>query len=269
MKQEVSLPEAISERMQIEVCACVCACWAWVRQISLHPISLRHPSARLLSPSILDDNSVLICIPKTLSDTRLPSRCERLENIDNYWRNPKAWATFHRKILNPPFYSLICSFLPPYEGTLLTRVSDCRCRGLHAGSWEVLACYGSGCCIGWEVMLLLLVCAHFPMTPTLIKIIISVAPRMALQWGLCRLSRGLCEPLGDQLFCLQANVVITVINTWHKGEDGDGGELPGLKGRGTICWDIKECHQSRSLAERRWEMGVINWIRHTLRDVSY
>lgn len=62
-------------------------------------------------------------------------------------------------------------------------------------------------------MLLLLVCAHFPMTPTLIKIIISAAPRMALQWGLCRLSRGLCEPLGDQLFCLQANVVITVINT--------------------------------------------------------
>lgn len=62
-------------------------------------------------------------------------------------------------------------------------------------------------------MLLLLVCAHFPMTPTLIKIIISVAPRMALQWGLCRLSRGLCKPLGDQLFCLQANVVITVINT--------------------------------------------------------
>lgn len=36
---------------------------------------------------------------------------------------------------------------------------------------------------GLEVALLLLVCAHFQMTPTLIKIIIAAAPRVAPQWG--------------------------------------------------------------------------------------
>lgn len=182
--------------MQKEVCVAGGGA-AGLRQISLHPISLWHPSAHLLSPSILDDNSVLICIPKTLSDKRLPSRCERLENIDNYWQNPKAWATFHLEycIYSTVLFSylLLSSFL----------------RG-HVIDWEIwlplrrlMSRVGEVCSVcllrkwlrfGREVMLLLLVCAHFPMTQTLIKIIITVAPCMALQWGLCRLRPSLCKP---------------------------------------------------------------------------
>lgn len=96
------------------MCVCVCLVgrgWAGLRQISLHPISLWHPSAHLLSPSILDDNSLLICIPKTLSDLCLPSRCERLENIDNYWQNPKIWAAFHLEYCVYHFILLFAPFM--------------------------------------------------------------------------------------------------------------------------------------------------------------
>lgn len=84
--------------------------WAGVRQISLHPISLWHPSAHLLSPSILDDNRVLICIPKMLSDMRLPSHCKRLENTENYKQNPKVWATFHVEYCTYHFILLFAPF---------------------------------------------------------------------------------------------------------------------------------------------------------------
>lgn len=99
--------------MQGKVCVCVLreGGWAGVRQISLHPISLWHPWAHLLSPSILDDNSALICIPKTLSDMRLQSLCERLENIDNYWQNPKARAPLHLEYCIYHFILLFAPFL--------------------------------------------------------------------------------------------------------------------------------------------------------------
>lgn len=83
-------------------------------------------------------------------------------------------------------------------------------------------------------MLILHVCAHFPVTQTLIKIIIAVASRMALHWGLCRLGPWSMRTLHNQLFCLQATLVITVTNTRHKREETDRIE-PELKGRETIA----------------------------------
>lgn len=114
---------------------------------------------------------------------RLPSSCERLENIDNYRRNPKALATFHLEYCTYHSTLLFAPSSPPYRGTILSRVSD---RAAEA-EWgmrrrpRLIMDVAAG--FGLEVALLLLVCAHFQMTPTLIKIIIAAAPRVAQQWG--------------------------------------------------------------------------------------
>lgn len=132
-----------------------------------------------------------------LSDMRLPSSCERLENIDNYRRNPKALATFHLEYCT--YYStlLFAPSSPPYQGTILSRVSDRAAEaewGMRRRRPRLIMDVAAG--FGLEVALLLLVCAHFQMTPTLIKIIIAAAPRVAPQWegGECRLRPGSSKP---------------------------------------------------------------------------
>lgn len=177
---------------------------------------------------------------------RLPSCCERLENIDNYWQNPKAQATLHLEYCISHFIHLFAPFF------LLMRTLywlEYLIATAELGSCAALVRYG--CCFLWEVILLLLVCTHFPMTQTKIKIIISVATCMALQWGRCRLRPNLCKTLRVQLLCLQANLVITVINTWHKGEDRDWTEYCRIKGPWNSCWDIKVHPQSEFMQERQ------------------
>lgn len=114
-----------------------------------------HFSPTSLSPSILDDNSVLICIPKTLSDFSLPSRCERLENIDNYWQNPKPWATFHLEyciyhfiLLFAPFFLLMgarywLQYLIVAAEAYMSRVQEVRSVGLL---WQRLLLWMGGYC---------------------------------------------------------------------------------------------------------------------------
>lgn len=215
------------------------------------PHFAQHPSAYLLSPSILDDNADQICIPKTLSDMHLPSHCGRWENIDNYWQNPKAWAPFHLEYCIHHFYSTFGSFSLVTRSRYWLKYLIAGIEASASGDVGGLAVYRSGCCFGWEVRLSLLVCAHFPMTQTLIKIIISVATRMALWWGLCRLRPGRRKAPRDRLFCLQANLVITVINTWHESEDRDRMEQGRIKGARNNHWDIMEHHPSRTHAARR------------------
>lgn len=131
--------------------------WAGVREISpRHHFSLTSLRPIFLSSSILDDNIVLIWIPKTLSDMGLSKLLGEIKNIDNYRPNSKAWAWFHCCIAST-IYSLTCSFLPSYEATLLIWISDLRLRACGGGGWlggglHCLAHYGGGCCFGWEVM---------------------------------------------------------------------------------------------------------------------
>lgn len=150
----------------------------------LQPISWAHPSWMTIA--------LWFAYQKRFSDTRLPSHCERLENIDNYWQIPKHGRN---SICNIASTILFSYFLPSYESTLLTQKSDCCCRSLwgELGRQAVLACCGSDC--RWVLYSpLLLVCAYFLMTQTLIKIIITLVPHMALLWGLFRLRPGLYKP---------------------------------------------------------------------------
>lgn len=194
------------------------------------------PQVSLLSPSILDDKSDPICIAKTLSDMRLPSRCERLENIDNYRRDPKALATFHLEYCT--YYStlLFTPSSPPYQGTLLSRVSDCAAEAKWGMRRRTRLIMDVAAGFGLEVVLLLLVCAHFQMTPTLIKIIIAAAPRVAPQWDRGGGGEGMeiktwfKQAQCDQLFFWGTSRVIAVINTWHKTGQGQKPALQNRKG---------------------------------------
>lgn len=75
------------------------------------------------------------------------------------------------------------------------------------------AYHGGGCCFGLDVVLLLPVRAHFQMTQTLIKIIITVAPPHGSTVGPTQMKTWSKQTQCDQLFFLQASRVITVINT--------------------------------------------------------
>lgn len=144
------------------------------------PFSWAHPSWMTIAS--------WFAYQKTLSDMCLPSSCKRLENIDNYWQNPKALATFHVEYCIYQFILLFAPFFLLMRARYWVEYLIASLRQL--GRCATLAYYGSGCCFGLEVGLLLLVRVHFQMTQTLIKIIITVAPRLALQWGLCRLRPG-------------------------------------------------------------------------------
>lgn len=58
-------------------------------------------------PSILDDNSTPICIPKMLPELCLPSTSKRLENIDIYWQNTEAWQN--------SIWDIAPSIFPPFS----------------------------------------------------------------------------------------------------------------------------------------------------------
>lgn len=65
------------------------------------PISWAHPSWMTIAS--------WFAYQKRFPIRAFPARCERLENIDNYWQNPKARATFH---LEYCIYRFILLFAP-------------------------------------------------------------------------------------------------------------------------------------------------------------
>lgn len=133
--------------------------WAGVRQIPpCHHFSLTSLRPIFLSSSILDDNIALIWIPKTLSDMGLPSCWERLKIltiIDQTQRRGHDSIA----VLHLPFILLFAPFFHLMRPHYWLEYLIARCSGLEfmvGVEWELgmhcLACYGGGCCFGWEVV---------------------------------------------------------------------------------------------------------------------